>query len=237
MELGRKINLAIMDTAFTSESRSWKQRSNAKKHAWGACQALLPIFRFVTIIVNGASSGEGTRTALVYLIQCLEHMDRINEKILVGAAATLAAVPVDIWFSVSVQVGQSIPGICLATCLTKAGPASTKSGTREKIDRILEVLLACIDDNGILTCLDHADLSQETIQFLYTWMVDHDVGAQVYESFGRILPLSHLRSDVSMIQKFQSRAIFEARKARRSFNQSEQDDLLLLDEDSDEDEL
>ncbi len=227
-----------MDTDSTLESRSWRQRSSAKKHAWGACQALLPIFQFFAIITNGDSGGEGIRTALVHLIQCLEHMDRMNAKILMGAATTLAAVPVDIWYSVSVQVGQSIPGICLATCLTKTGLPGTQSGIRHKIDRILEILLACIDDNGILTCLDHADLSQEMIQYLYTWMVDHDVGAQVYESFGRILPLSHLRSDVSMIQRFQSRAIFEARKARRSFNQSEQDDhLMLLDEDSDEDEL
>jgi len=229
--LGQKIDQAILDkVTTTSEDRSWQQRSNTKKQAWGACQTLSPILQYTA--TSGDIDRDAVRQAIVHLIHCIEYSHKINEKITVGATTSLCAISVDTWSSFSGREG--IRGLCLAACLTKVKLVSLPSGVKDQLYTIMDNLLRCVSDHDILTCLGHKGVSQENIQYLYGWMVDRNLGSIPFESFGRVLSYPSLQSDISLIQRFQSRATYEERKRRQSGGDLSE---LLLDDDSDEDEL
>ena len=67
-------------------------------------------------------------------------------------------------------------------------------------------------------------------------VVIENIESNLFESFGRVM-LHHpsIQMDVSLAQRFQSRATYAARKRR--LRGANEDELECFDEDSDEDEL
>jgi len=232
LELGSVIGLAIFDVTDTSSNqRSWRQRNHAKRNAWGACNALSSIL--CSDVAREKVNHEGVKTALVQMIKCVQHAQSLNDKITTGAVSTLSLVPIDTYGYHSDN--QSISGLCIASCLINL--ETVGSSFKKLISELMRHHLQSPTQRDILTCLNHADLSIGSIQYLYGWMVANNIDAVCFECVGETLKLSHYSSDVSLIQKFKSRAERKRRdeNAATLFHtvRSHHDD----DDDSDEDEL
>lgn len=66
--------------------------------------------------------------------------------------------------------------------------------------------------------LKHDDVEQRDIDFLYEWMVERDVPLDSFEPFALALQRKDLMDDVSLQQKFASRAL-------QFYNKSPDDDI------------
>ena len=204
---------------------------NSKKQAWGACQTFIPILKFAGKLKD--TDQDAIRNAILQLIYCVEYAQKTNEKITIGAANSLSEIGKDMWESLSGANG--IRGLCLAACLAKGRLSVLPFGVKENLHAIILNILPYLDDYDIVICLKHNETGQEDVEYLYGWMVDNDVGPFPFEAFGRNLSNHSLLYDVSLTQKFQSRAIYEARKRRRSVG--DHNEMLESGECSDEDEL
>jgi hypothetical protein len=182
----------------------------------------------------GGLDGDSMKVAVSHLINCVEYSDQINEKITLAAVKCLSNVDAYTWRHLSTDDG--IQGHCLAACLTKVESKALPILVRDHLSEMIGDLLHNISDEDILTCFNHNDISQEHIHYLYGWMVDQDLESNIFESFGRVLLLHpSIQMDVSIAQRFQSRATYAARKRRPSGGNL--DDPDCFDEDSEEDEL
>jgi hypothetical protein len=203
-ELGSKINAARNDALGKSTKRSWKQRSYTKKHAWGACQAL-------SFLLQCSSSRDGrvfdkVTYALQELILCIIISSVLNAKITIGALAAIKKVPDSLW-EFSSRAG--LAGCCLANCLvvvTKTPQCSNDIYT------IMEKMIHCSNDNDLRICLQQPEISLSCIDFFYGWMVEKRMMAPCFAKFAIALEQSYHGHDVSLVQKFQSRAVYAERK-------------------------
>lgn len=226
--LSVKIDQAIIDVMTTiSDNRSWKQRLNAKKQAWGACQALSPILHFAAAI--GFVNCGSVRNAIIQLIRCVEHSHHLAEKITVGAVKTLCAIETNTWHLFPAEDG--IRGVCFAICLMKLELKRLSKDVKNLLQAVMVNLLGCISSHDVLTCLSQKEMSEGDIQYLYGWLVDQEVGPEPFRVFGQFLAYPAIQADISLVQRYQSRATYEARKRRKSGGSLEE----LID--SDEDEL
>lgn len=97
----------------TKGNLSWKQRSIAKKHGWGACHSLAHILK------KGAALGNeilqvALSEAVKQLLSCVEHISLLNEKVTVSAMAALRELQP---LSLSELGGKTgLIGEALATC-------------------------------------------------------------------------------------------------------------------------
>lgn len=228
--LGTKIDQAILDVTNISEGRSWKHRLNAKKQAWGACQAFAPILQFSAEM--GGGDGDLICNSIAHLVNCVENCHQINQKITIGAMNSLEAVEIATWKSLPARNG--IRGRCLAACLTKVELKSLSKSLQDQMHVMIERMLFNAHALDAHTCLSHDDLTQEHVHYLYGWMVANDVGSDLFELFSTVIIDPSIEMDVSLVQRFQSRAIYAARKRRLSGNL---DELEFYGEDSEEDEL
>ena len=90
--LAKKIQIALLDaTDLSNQRRSWRHRSHAKRHAWGACHALSSLLGCNA--ARAKDNREGVKAALHQLIRCVELAHIINEKIAVSAMSTLQEIP------------------------------------------------------------------------------------------------------------------------------------------------
>ena len=233
IELGRKIELAINDVTDTLTQRSWRQRSYAKKHAWGACQALSSILR--CNVVNEDVIQKEVKSALQSMIKCIQNSQLINEKIAFGAVSTLLVVPINVFECHSNF--ESIGGLLLAVCLSKMEASEILSSYRNELLTLMEKLVRRMNQFDMMTCLSHEDISRSNVQFMYNWMVEKNMDASCFENVAEALQFSSFSSDVDLIQKFTSRAEKKKRDELASNgNPTEQYDLHKED-DEDEDEL
>jgi len=230
--LAKKIQIALLDaTDLSNQRRSWRHRSHAKRHAWGACHALSSLLGCNA--ARAKDNREGVKAALHQLIRCVELAHIINEKIAVSAMSTLQEIPHQTWTS---NTGDLV-GQCLAACLIQAGAITKASiglkrevfedGTRSMISNVME----WVNHQDILICLSHQDVSHSTINFMYSWMVENKIQSKRYEQFGIALQCSEFSSDISLIQKFQSRAAFRERQEQEPVQVELYQELTCQDED------
>ena len=109
-KLANKIELALNDVLNTTRvlQRSWKKRSHAKKHAWGACTSLMPFLS--SIIAKENINHQDVKIVIHQLICCIQRGYLLNEKISLGALSTLQKIPQNMW-------PDGMIGLCLAVCL------------------------------------------------------------------------------------------------------------------------
>lgn len=227
-ELAKKIMQAIFDVLDSSESRTWKQRSGAKKHAWGACQTLRHIFS-ASAATNPANA-DGIHHAMDSLISCVFHCEKLNEKIVNGALNTLKHTEPSIWRLVS---GKGLIGKCLVGCIEKLQSIQIPDPMKTIIHDIVGHLLNSSVDKDLLYFFEHCERSQ--IDFLYTWMVDHQCRSDMFLTCAKTLQSCQNHTFISIIQRFESRAIFESKKVNYLTN-SHESGLNIYDDDE-EDEL
>jgi len=207
---------------------------NSKKQAWGACQTCTPILQFLNNLQ--CKGQDAVRNGILQLIYCVEYAEKTNEKITIAAVSSLNEIGKDMWLSISGIDGTR--GLCLAACIKIASLTSLPPGVRQNLHAIMLTILPYLDDHDIT--IFHVNSiatagSHENVEYLYGWMVENEVGPVLFQEFGKSLCNPSLCYDVSIIQKFHSRAIYEARKRRRSVGNNHE--MLESEEDSDEDEL
>jgi hypothetical protein len=229
-ELSRKIELAILDVTDTLNQRSWRQRSFGKRHAWGACQALSSVLCYK--VANEESNHEGVKAALLSLIKCVQYCRLVNEKIASGALSTLTSVPLEVYACHSGL--ESISGLCLAVCLINFESPEIDKSHKESISELMKHLMQTTDQFDIVTCLNYQDLSQSSVECMYGWMVGNGLNALHFENVVEALDLSPYSSNVSLVQKFRSRA---EKQRRDEITFSAHYDTTEQEEDDDEDEL
>ena len=109
--LAGKIELALSDVFHSSsQQRSWKQRSHAKKHAWGACHSLAYILDSKD--AREEKIREDIQSALHQMIQCVALAHEVNEKIALGAVSTLQGISKELW-----SEDGNLKSLCLSACL------------------------------------------------------------------------------------------------------------------------
>ena len=229
LELSRKINLALDDVTDSLNQRSWRQRSFAKRHAWGSSQALASIVcnKFALECTNR----HGIQSALNAMIRCIRYCHLVNEKIVSGSIATLSSVPIENYCSQNNF--DSTCGKALAVCLMALGSAKVSVAHKGSIADLMKYLLRGMNHFDVISCLNHQDLSQSNVQELYNWMVTTNMTAILFDKVAEALQLCQFSSDVSLLQKFKSRAEMK-RRYEMSTNKSVQNELQLHDDDEDE---
>ena len=140
--LSCKIETALSDVSVTEDSknqkppkRSWKQRSNTKKHAWGSCRCLSSI-----LLTSTNLSILEIRRALSALINCIRYYDNLNEKIPAAAISTLSIIPREIWSQQS-SGDYSAIGYRISVCLVLLYKVSDKLQTVPTI--LLKMITQC----------------------------------------------------------------------------------------------
>lgn len=103
-------------SALSSESCSqltWKQRSVAKKHGWGACNGLA-----LVLDCDEATTNENLICAhgsLQALVQCIEHFPHLNEKVSLSASIAFRKISGSRLSQIS--SGSGLVGKALALCI------------------------------------------------------------------------------------------------------------------------
>jgi hypothetical protein len=95
-------------------SLSWKQRSVAKKHGWGACHSLAQLFQAMEGIDDDQPLIASCSEAVRKLILCVEHFSSLNEKVAISAMAALRELEPLRFAEVAGKTG--LIGEALATC-------------------------------------------------------------------------------------------------------------------------
>ena len=96
---------------------SWKQRSVAKKHGWGACNTLAQLFYCHAIVREEATSGSSCSNAVRILVDCMKRFWALNDKVTLSAMGALQALdPV----SLTQVAGRSgAIGSAISTCILR----------------------------------------------------------------------------------------------------------------------
>lgn len=77
----------------------------------------------------------------------------------------------------------------------------------QELDLLLEHLLRAMSISDACYLLKQEDMEKKTLAFLYDWMIDANMPVSSFEVFALALQRRDLMDDVSMQQKFASRAL------------------------------
>lgn len=109
--LGDKVLSAL--SSKSCSQLTWKQRSAAKKHGWGACNSLA-----LVLDCDEAATNENLTYAqgsLQTLVQCIEHFRHLNEK--VSLSASIAVRKISGSRLSQISSGSGLVGTALASCI------------------------------------------------------------------------------------------------------------------------
>ena len=219
--LTKKLNLALDIAEGKAINMSWKQRSFAKKHAWGACHTL-------GILLHNATSGNESNRKLFILpisqmIHCIQISERLNEKVTAAAAAALKQIPMDIWTEFSGMTTIISDGLvaCLVVVYEEIkGVQDTKlsSPVRNDIQDLLDLFLAISSADDAISSFSNETISPGILDFLYSWMVDKGSKSSSFDSIATALTSKDRvgEFEVSIEQRFSSRARHERRREKTS---------------------
>ena len=78
--------------SHTESNLSWKQRSIAKKHGWGACNAVRRIFSCQSAVREEASTGSCCLKSFQILVNCFDKFWTMNDKVTLSAIGAMLAL-------------------------------------------------------------------------------------------------------------------------------------------------
>ena len=198
------VNLKLISAMDVMKAqRSWKERSNAKKHAWAACNAL-------ALMLDGpAAIREDTidvsRESLQLLVWCLDSMNSETEKIPLAAANAVARIPNESLQLLAHRNG--VVGLAIIACVGTLVNATESRSLASKLSvAIAELLRHLLIGVSILDATHVLKLTDRSrVEFLYNWMIDHNISAEAFEAFA--LAFVDCSGSISLEQKFASRAL------------------------------
>lgn len=194
-------------------SMSWKERSTAKKHGWGACHSLGRVLGSITVL-SESSIEQSLFRGVEQLIQCLKQAPLLSEKVILAAMAALRALkPLQL---VGVTGKSGLVGDALVCCCLLLFTEEQNNRFAEEGSLLLSHLLSCASISDVTGVLKQEDFSKSILESLYRWMVEHQMEGRTFEIFALGLQrpgLSVAASDnVSLEQRFASRALWQYKK-------------------------
>ena len=233
-ELVTAINLKIALAVDSSGAqRSWKERSNAKKHAWGACHALGSLLQGSETICH--ANINTSRASLELLIRCLDGTSSETEKILTASSNAILHIPIPSLQIISHRRG--LLGLAMFKCTNTLleAKASFLPYQQKRMSVTADLLNHLLKAMSILDATSLSRIaSTGLLEFLYDWMVEHKVSADAFESLALAFDTSS--GSVSLQQRFASRAM---QRQRREIENGIEEVVFGMEpvDDSDEDEL
>lgn len=229
-ELDRKIETALMSE--TCRNASWKQRSTAKRHGWGACNALALVLDCDKAFTE--SNLIQAQDSLRLLVQCIDEAGSLHEKVASAATAAIRKISDTALTIISNEAG--IVGMALSPCLLQLYRVShnehyrtrwfvintnshviiqvkmqheNKARLELELKLLLAHLLRATTISDACYLLRQEDIGKSTLEFLYEWMVDENMPLGAFESFALALQRRDLMEahDVGLQQKFASRVL------------------------------
>ena len=132
-----------MTLALASDSRlnqTWKQRSIAKKHGWGASNSLALILDCEDAIQT--ANLKIAKKSLLSLIQCIRHSGALNEKVSSSATAAIRKIPEDRLSQIS--DGSGMIGMAFLPCLLQLYQVRSRSNGRNARKETLRPNWLCL---------------------------------------------------------------------------------------------
>ncbi|KAL3911018.1 MAG: hypothetical protein SGARI_001846 [Bacillariaceae sp.] len=200
---------------------SWKQRSAAKKHGWGACHSLRIIFQGIgEDSLNTRSMQEEMLLSFKNLVLCQENYKILNQKVVSAAVMAISNLPVQSLSLIGAETG--IVGNALGNAISillecKPELRIRSNDTKERFfaqnEHVLLHLFKAASISDAYCVLTNERTSLKALDTLYNWMVEQDgdaLDARAFEIFA--LGLQRLRrwdESVALEQKFASRALLK----------------------------
>jgi len=229
--LAQKLDLALNIAAGQTINLSWKHRSFAKKHAWGACHTIFVLIQCASTR-NTVVAREIFKPLLTQLIRCIRMANELNEKIVVSAVASLIAIPKHLW---ALFTGEgNILSEGLFSCLVVGFEESRKEMGNEKnvlppqvvagIQSLLLTLLEVSSPGDAGCSFSRDEIVPEVMDFLYIRMVDSGSTSSSFNTVATaLLSIHHDAFEVSIEQRFSSRAKHELRREQSPLKQGLED--------------
>ena len=192
---------------------TWKERSAAKKHGWGACHSLGLVFEglWLSLFEDSMELAMACSKAVQCLVRCPCHHAVLNEKVVLAAMAAICQLPSE--FLSQNEAHESVLGNALKTSILFLESESNNHRVTLKLTKQNEPFLlhllnsASIADATIV--LDDDRVTTQTLESLYSWMVEvhrlERLSALAFEVFA--LALQQQSASVAFEQKFTSRAL------------------------------
>lgn len=213
---------------------TWGERSAAKKHGWGSWYSLGRILHALTD--ETPILHDILRKSVVRLGQCVAAAQLISDKIVLASMAAMCELKPQCLVPAvgnSGLLGDCIAGIChLLFDETTSGEVNKQGGY------VLAHLLPCTSIADGVVFLRHEEMSSNTLESLYHWMVNQEIDGSAFEIFALALQRSTFGSglyNVSLEQKFASRALLQYKKGQASLLGDR--DYADADNNGDDDEL
>jgi len=217
VKLCQKVRQASKDTS--TSSMSWKERSSAKKHGWGACHALGHIL--CCSLATKPQILNKSQEACGAIVSCINKYELLNEKIIVAAGGALQRITHSHLVLMCHRTG--ILGTALSGCLNIV--INKKSGSRlqAEIEDVMNHILPIISVLDAEVLIRAETTTPSSLWLLYEWMVENVAGGSAFEKFAIALEQAQ-NLDIRLEQNFASRASFFHRKKLIENNRQPQDD-------------
>ena len=236
-KLSSKVNFALDDASGeTPSGLTWKQRNGAKKQSWGSCTTIGTLLSFNNVLPLLDDSL--LVSTLSSLFRCIQLSNIINEKISAAAVNALSGLPIELWQHLSCKC-DSI-GCGLATCfcfLDEAQQRKTKTTYYVDVESLASLLLLHAKKKDFCILFLMQERIPFSVEYFYQWLVTHDIEAIVLEEIAAAVSSQEVSQvvDVSVAQMLMSRTVQQHRRLGSPCKVTENDSL-LIDENSDEEE-
>lgn len=215
--------------ASTDKQRemSWRERSAAKKHGWGACYSLGRVFAGMASWPDSLMDQQSLLHAVRNLVRCTQREQTLllSEKVVLAAMTSLRVMKPCQLDAISGKhgvVGEAIVGCCVVLFSDVCNVKFQQEG-----NQLLRHLLSCASILDATFVVKHDDVTKSMLESLYGWMVEHGMEGRAFEIFALAFQrpiLSSNKNDISLEQRFASRAMSQYKKAQMISLTSADDD-------------
>jgi hypothetical protein len=215
---------------------TWKERSAAKKHGWGACHSLGLVFEglSVQIFEECKELVSACSKAVQCLVHCPCHYTALNEKVVLAAMAAMCHLPsnfLTVRDSQEMILGNALKASILIFESTQDTRIDNGSTSRVSKNKVITSKLAAENENFLRHLLNSAliadaaevlrddRITTQTLGMLYSWMVERlqvdGLSARAFEMFAVALQQpGRWSASVGLEQQFTSRALQKYKQER-----------------------
>jgi len=185
----------------TISSMTWKERSSAKKHGWGACHALGHVL--CCSVATEPHILTKSQTACAAIVSCIKQYESLNEKIIIAAGGALRRIDLSRLELLCHRSG--ILGTALSSCLNIKLNKKRNVRLQAEVDSIMNHILPIITVLDAEVIIREEATSSSLLWLLYEWMVENLSSGSPFEIFAIALEQAK-NLDIRLEQNFASRA-------------------------------
>tara|TARA_B110001450_G_scaffold197391_1_gene186000 strand:- start:84 stop:788 length:705 start_codon:yes stop_codon:yes gene_type:complete len=219
LKLGNALRSALREKAL---KLTWKERSAAKKHGWGACYSLGLVFEGLSVEMFTNKYNDlvlSCSEAIRYLVLCSKNYRNLNEKIVLASMIALCKLSNNLLTLNDYDGGYT--GDALISCILlhhnlKEHNVTVSSKLVTQNENLLRHLLHSASLKTAIKVLNDEYITTNIMESMYLWMVDQPLPSSAFEIFANAFQQGKSWSDVSIEQRFASRAVQKYKQARLS---------------------